>query len=225
MLICDKRRPRTRGDTNIRPPQGGRIKTAPPASGPRLGRSSAWGGTPPGPPGLRPLARLRAPGPCCLGSPSRRGSGHGCAGGGGGQPLAVVHARRLAPGGFRASGEISKAGPCRGTAGGFGGRAPRVGRRWATRPRRWAARVQPQAVPAVHGLGEVVHGRPGSGRSGSSEQSNRANIFSFAQPTRAKPRQYWVSREPLYKKIGDPDCTTLCNLTTKMQSKQHLSTF
>ena len=73
MLICDKRRPRTRGDTNIRPPQGGRIKTAPPASGPRLGRSLAWGGTPPGPPGLRPLARLRAPGPCCLGSPSRRG--------------------------------------------------------------------------------------------------------------------------------------------------------
>ena len=66
MLICDKRRPRTRGDTNIRPPQGGRIKTAPPASGPRLGRSLAWGGTPPGPPGLRPLARLRAPGPCCL---------------------------------------------------------------------------------------------------------------------------------------------------------------
>ena len=226
MLICDKRRPRTRGDTNIRPPQGGRIKTAPPASGPRLGRSLAWGGTPPGPPGLRPLARLRAPGPCCLGSPSRRGSGHGCAGGGGGQPLAVVHARRLAPGGFRASGEISKAGPCRGTAGGFGGRAPRVGRRWATRPRRWAVRVQPlAAVPAVHGLGEVVHGRPGSGRSGSSEQSNRANILNCAQPTRAKPRQYWVSREPLYKKIGDPNCTTLCNLTTEMQSKQQFSTF
>ena len=70
MLICDKRRPRTRGDTNIRPPQGGRIKTAPPASRPRLGRSLAWGGTPPGPPGLRPLARLRAPGPCCLGHPA-----------------------------------------------------------------------------------------------------------------------------------------------------------
>ena len=54
MLICDKRRPRTRGDTNIRPPQGGRIKTAPPASGPRLGRSSAWGGTPPDPQGCAP---------------------------------------------------------------------------------------------------------------------------------------------------------------------------
>ena len=39
---------------------------------------------------------------------------------------------------------------------------PSQGRRWATRPRRWAARVQPlAAVPAVHGLGEVVHGRPG----------------------------------------------------------------
>ena len=124
MLIFDKRRPRMRGDTNIRPPQGGQIKTAPPASGPRLRRSSAWGGTPPGPPGLRPLARLRAPGPCCLGSPSRRGSGHGCAGGGGGQPLAVVHARRLAPGGFRASGEIQKVGSAK-RCGGFGGRAPR----------------------------------------------------------------------------------------------------
>ena len=54
MLICDKRRPRTRGDTNIRPPQGGRIKTAPPASGPRLRRSSAWGGTPPDPLGCAP---------------------------------------------------------------------------------------------------------------------------------------------------------------------------
>ena len=54
MLICDKRRPRTRGDTNIRPPQGGRIKTAPPASGPRLGRSLAWGGTPPDPLGCAP---------------------------------------------------------------------------------------------------------------------------------------------------------------------------
>ena len=161
MLICDKRRPRTRGDTNIRPPQGGRIKTAPPASGPRLGRSLAGGLHPQTPRAAPPGAPSRT-GPLLPRSSSRRGSGHGCDGGGGGQPLAVVHARRLAPGGFRASGEISKAGPCRGTEGGFGGRAPRVGRRWATRPRRWAARVQPlAAVPAVHGLGEVVHGRPG----------------------------------------------------------------
>ena len=58
----------------------------------------------------------------------------------------------------------SKRGPCGCTAGGSGGVPPVVGRRWATRPRRWAARVQPlAAVPAVHGLGEVVHGRPGSG--------------------------------------------------------------
>ena len=176
----------------------------------------------PGPLGCAPWRAFahRAP---AASSPSRRGSGHGCAGGGGGQPLAVVHARRPAPGGFRASGKFKRWAVR--SAAGVRGRAPVVGRRWATRPRRWAARVQPQAVPAVHGLGEVVHGRPGSGRSGSSEQSNRANIFSFAQPTRAKPRQYWVSREPLYKKIGDPDCTTLCNLTTKMQSKQQLSTF
>lgn len=63
MLIFDKRRPRMRGDTNIRPPQGGRIKTAPPASGPRLGRSSAWGGTPPDPLGCAPWCAFahRAP--------------------------------------------------------------------------------------------------------------------------------------------------------------------
>ena len=96
MLICDKRRPRTRGDTNIRPPQGGRIKTAPPASGPRLGRSLAGGLHPQTPRAAPPGAPSRT-GPLLPRPPSRRGSGHGCDGGGGGQPLAVVHARRLAP--------------------------------------------------------------------------------------------------------------------------------
>ena len=63
MLICDKRRPRTRGDTNIRPPQGGRIKTAPPASGPRLGRSLAGGLHPQNPQGCAPWCAFahRAP--------------------------------------------------------------------------------------------------------------------------------------------------------------------
>ena len=124
MLICDKRRPRTRGDTNIRPPQGGRIKTAPPASGPRLGRSLAGGLHPQTPRAAPPGAPSRT-GPLLPRPPSRRGSGHGCDGGGGGQPLAVVHARRLAPGGFRASGEISKRWAVRMHGGGFGGRAPR----------------------------------------------------------------------------------------------------
>ena len=55
----------------------------------------------------------------------------------------------------------SKRGQCEALRGDSGGVPPVVGRRWATRPRRWAARVQPQAVPAVHGLGEVAHGRPG----------------------------------------------------------------
>ena len=87
----------------------------------------------PRPPGLRPLARLRAPGPCCLGHPAGGGSGHGCDGGGGGQPLAVVHARRLAPPlspGF----SFSKARqPERGQAAGLstGGRQSLQRRRWA----------------------------------------------------------------------------------------------
>ena len=162
MLICDKRRPRTRGDTNIRPPQGGRIKTAPPASGPRLGRSSAWGGTPPDPLGCAPWRAFahRAPAASVIqpeGFRARvrrwRGWATAC-----GCPCPT-------PSPWRFSGfwEISKSWAARSAAGGSGGVPPVVGRRWATRPRRWTARVQPQAVPAVHGLGEVVHGRPGSG--------------------------------------------------------------
>ena len=76
-------------------------------SPPRLGRSQAGGLHPQTPRAAPPGAPSRT-GPLLPQSPSRRGSGHGCDGGGGGQPLAVVHARRLAPGGFRASGEIQK---------------------------------------------------------------------------------------------------------------------
>ena len=96
MLICDKRRPRTRGDTNIRPPQGGRIKTAPPASGPRLGRSSAWGGTPPDPLGCAPWRAFahRAPAASVIqpeGFRARVRRWRGWA------SRRLVHARRLAP--------------------------------------------------------------------------------------------------------------------------------
>ena len=96
MLICDKRRPRTRGDTNIRPPQGGRIKTAPPASGPRLGRSSAWGGTPPDPLGCAPWCAFahRAPAASVTqpeGFRARVRRWRGWA------SRRLVHARRLAP--------------------------------------------------------------------------------------------------------------------------------
>ena len=96
MLIFDKRRPRMRGDTNIRPPQGGRIKTAPPASGPRLGRSLAGGLHPQTPRAAPPGAPSRT-GPLLPRSPSRRVPGTGAPGGRGGQPLAVVHAGRPAP--------------------------------------------------------------------------------------------------------------------------------
>ena len=92
-------------------------------SPPRLGRSQAGGLHPQTPRAAPPGARSRT-GPPLPRSPSRRGSGRGCDGGGGGQPLAVVHARRLAPGGFRASGEIQNVGSAK-RCGGFGGRAPR----------------------------------------------------------------------------------------------------
>ena len=110
MLIFDKRRPARAGNTNIRPPKGGRIKTAPPASGPRLGRSSAWGVPPPGPLGCAPCG-LTATGTRCLPT-SREGQ-----------------AQRAGPQARRVSGLFGgiflKAGPCGCAAGGSGGRAPR----------------------------------------------------------------------------------------------------
>ena len=97
MLIYDKRRPRTRGDTNIRPPQGGRIKTAPPASGPRLGRSLAGGLHPQDPQGCAPWCAFAHRAPAASVTQPEGVPGTGAPGGRGGQPLAVVHAGRPAP--------------------------------------------------------------------------------------------------------------------------------
>ena len=120
-------------------------------SPPRLGRSQAGGLHPQTPRAAPPGAPSRT-GPLLPRSPSRRGSGHGCDGGGGGQPLAVVHARRLAPGGFRASGEIQRVGRADARRGDSGGVPPVVVERWATRGRavggQWATR---SVVHAVHG--------------------------------------------------------------------------
>ena len=96
MLIFDKRRPRTRGDTNIRPPQGGRIKTAPPASGPRLGRSLAGGLHPQTPRAAPPGAPSRT-GPLLPRSLSRRGFRARVRRWRGWASRRLVHARRLAP--------------------------------------------------------------------------------------------------------------------------------
>ena len=65
-------------------------------SPPRLGRFPGRGLAPQTPRAAPPGAPSRT-GPLLPRPPSRRGSGHGCDGGGGGQPLAFVHARRLAP--------------------------------------------------------------------------------------------------------------------------------
>ena len=135
MLICDKRRPaRARGYQYQAPPRGPN-KDSPPGLRPaprallRVGRHA------PRPPGLRPLVRLRAPGPCCLGHPAGGVPGTGAPGGRGGQPLAVVHAGRPAPGGFRASGEIQKVGRADARRGVPGGVPPGVVERWVSR--RW----------------------------------------------------------------------------------------
>lgn len=108
MLIFDKRRPARAGNTNIRPPKGGRIKTAPPASGPRLGRSSAWGVPPPGPLGCAPCG-LTATGTRCLPT-SREGQAQ----------RAGPQARRVS--GLR--GKFQKAPQGREAGRGLGGRAP-----------------------------------------------------------------------------------------------------
>ena len=160
MLICDKRRPaRARGYQYQAPPRGPNKDSPPglrPAPRALLGRGLA----PPDPQGCAPWRAFahRAPAASVTqpeGFRARvrrwRGWATAC-----GCPCPT-------PSPWRFSGfwEISKSWAARSAAGGSGGVPPVVGRRWATRPRRWAARVQPQAVPAVHGLGEVVHGRPG----------------------------------------------------------------
>ena len=140
-------------------------------SPPRLGRSQA-GACTPRPPGLRPWRAFahRAPAASVT---QPEGSGHGCDGGGGGQPLAVVHARRLAPGGFRASGKFQKVGR-RKALRGVRGACPRpIKRRWATRPRRWAARVQPQAVPPSTDWARLSTGDRATGQSLRSLEVNR----------------------------------------------------
>ena len=125
MLICDKRRPRTRGDTNIRPPQGGRIKTAPPASGPRLGRSSAWGGTPPDPLGCAPWCAFahRAPAASVTQPEGFRARVRPVAGVVNRLRLSTLDAQPLAV--FGLLGSFKKLGGAK-RCGGFGGRAPRV---------------------------------------------------------------------------------------------------
>ena len=94
-------------------------------SPPRLGRSQA-GGLHPRPPGLRPLARLRAPGPCCLGHPAGgfRAQVRPVAGVVNRLRLSTLDAQPLAVFGLR---EKFKGGPCVCTAGGFGGVPPLIG--------------------------------------------------------------------------------------------------
>ena len=161
MLICDKRRPaRARGYQYQAPPRGPNKDSPPglrPAPRALLGRGLA----PPDPLGCAPWRAFahRAPAASVIqpeGFRARvrrwRGWATAC-----GCPCPT-------PSPWRFSGfwEVSKSWAAQSAAGGSGGVPPVVGRRWATRPRRWAARVQPlAAVPAVHGLGEVVHGRPG----------------------------------------------------------------
>lgn len=129
-------------------------------SPPRLGRSQAGGLHPQTPRAAPPGAPSRT-GPLLPRSPSRRGFRARVRRWRGWATACGCPCPTPSPWRFSGFWEISKSWAARSAAGGSGGVPPVVGRRWATRPRRWAARVQPQAVPAVHGLGEVVHGRPG----------------------------------------------------------------
>ena len=158
MLICDKRRPaRARGYQYQAPPRGPN-KDSPPGLRPAPRAPPPRGAARPRPLGCAPWRAFahRAPAASVIQPEGFRARVRRWRGG---QPLAVVHARRPAPGGFRASGKFQRWAVR--MHGGVRGRAPCCRATVATRPRRWAARVQPQAVPAVHGLGEVVHGRPG----------------------------------------------------------------
>ena len=165
MLICDKRRPaRARGYQYQAPPRGPN-KDSPPASGPRLGRSSAWGGTPPDPLGCAPWRAFahRAPAASVIqpeGFRARvrrwRGWATAC-----GCPCPT-------PSPWRFSGfwEVSKSWAAQSAAGGSGGVPPVSVERWATR--KWPVGGQGAAArlcPPSTGH-RVVHGGTGSGHGG-----------------------------------------------------------
>ena len=158
MLICDKRRPRTRGYQYQAPPRGPNKKTTPglrPAPRALLGvgrhAPAPWAAPPGAPSRTGPLLPRHPAGGFRARVRRWRGWATAC-----GCPCPTPSPWR-----FSGFGEIQRW-AVRSAAGGSGACPRLIGRRWATRPRRWAARVQPQAVPAVHGLGEVIHGRPGS---------------------------------------------------------------
>lgn len=143
MLICDKRRPaRARGYQYQAPPRGPN-KDSPPGLRPAPRALLGVGRHAPRPPWAAPPGAPSRTGPLLPRSSSRRGSGHGCDGGGGGQPLAVVHARRLAPGGFRASGKFQKVGRRKALRGVRGACPPCQWSGGQPVNGRWAVRVQP----------------------------------------------------------------------------------
>ena len=94
MLICDSVDAAHARGYQYQAPQGGQIKTAPRLR-PAPKALPAWGGTPPTP-GLRPPGAPSRTGPPLPRSSSRRGFRARVRRWRGGQPLAVVHARRPA---------------------------------------------------------------------------------------------------------------------------------
>ena len=182
MLICDKRRPRTRGDTNIRPPQGGRIKTAPPASGPRLRRSSAWGGTPPDPLGCAPWCAFahRAPAASVTQPEGFRARVRPVAGVGNRLRLSMPDAQPLAVFGLR--GNLKKLGSAK-RCGGIWGACP---------PCRAAVGNPAQAVGGQGAAACCCARRPWTGRGCPRATGFRARttyrVRSSGPQTRAKPR-------------------------------------
>ena len=114
-------------------------------SPPRLGRFPGRG-LHPRPPGLRPPGAPSRTGPLLPRSPSRRVPARVrlVAGVVNRLRLSTLDAQPLAVFGLR---EKFKRWAVRMHGGGFGGVPPVVGRRWATRPRRWAARCSRRLCP------------------------------------------------------------------------------
>ena len=87
---------------------------------PAAPRAPQAGGLHPQTPRAAPLARLRAPGPCCLGHPAGGVPGTGATVAGVGNRLRLSMPDAQPPGGFRASGKF-QSWAAQSAAGGFGG--------------------------------------------------------------------------------------------------------
>ena len=176
----------------------------------------------PGPLGCAPGAPSRT-GPLLPRPPSRRGSGTGAPVAGVGNRLRLSMPDAQLPGGFRASGKFQKGPQGREAGRGLGGVPPgsgAVGNRVEPVGGQGATR---SVVPAVHGRPWLSTAERAMGNSGLNNLIGQTFFKLLPKPLRTRSSIEFQKNYCI--KTRDPDCTTLCNLTTESSQNSTFSTF